>query len=152
MLSKTLSVMGQSDGQQQCAWMPRNRIYLLPGTAAKPVAGGRPSHHTFAVVVEGKDPFSAEVSCLPDDTCSLAKHDDLGINLSITVFSGSEAHGELSIYCSPNPCSFRNLRSRIEFFGRRATVDILSGEPDFGFAVPLVIRQRAEIGEVLISY
>ncbi|NKN15983.1 hypothetical protein [Rhizobium laguerreae] len=127
-------------------------IYYLAPQQSPSQEAAHPIKVTFAVVVEGKDPFSAEVSCLPDDTCSLAKHDDLGINLSITVFSGSEAHGELSIYCSPNPCSFRNLRSRIEFFGRRATVDILSGEPDFGSAVPLVIRQRAEIGEVLISY
>ncbi|MBY3364685.1 hypothetical protein [Rhizobium laguerreae] len=127
-------------------------IYSLAPQQSRSQETVHPIKVTFAVVVEGKEPFSAEVSCLPDNTCSLAKHNDLGIDLAITVFSGSEAHGELSIYCSPNPCSFRNLRSRIEFFGRRATVDILSGEPDFGFAVPLVIRQRAEIGEVLISY
>ncbi|ASR06052.1 hypothetical protein CHY08_02320 [Rhizobium leguminosarum bv. viciae] len=107
---------------------------------------------TYAVVMEGKEPFSAEVSCLPEDTCSLAKHDDLGIDLAITVFPGSEAHGELGIYCSPNPCSFQNLRSRIEFFGRRATVDILSGEADSGVTTLLVVRRRPRIGEVLISY
>ncbi|TBZ20511.1 hypothetical protein [Rhizobium leguminosarum] len=107
---------------------------------------------TYAVVMEGKEPFSAEVSCLPEDTCSLAKHDDLGIDLAITVFPGSEAHGELGIYCSPNRCSFQNLRSRIEFFGRRATVDILSGEADSGVTTLLVVRRRPRIGEVLISY
>ncbi|NZD62273.1 hypothetical protein HX900_14280 [Rhizobium sp. WYCCWR 11290] len=125
--------------------------YLVPQQSPSQEAV-HPIKVTFAVVVEGKEPFSAEVSCLPDDTCSLAKHDGLGIDLATTVFSGSEAHGELSIYCSPNPCSFRNLRSRMAFFGRRATVDILSGEPDFGVATSLVIRQRPEIGEVLISY
>ncbi|WP_246805576.1 hypothetical protein [Rhizobium leguminosarum] len=153
LLSKTSSVMGQSDGQQQCAWMCRNRFDLLSNPAAKPVAGDRPSRQvTYAVVMEGKEPFSAEVSCLPEDTCSLAKHDDLGIDLAITVFPGSEAHGELGIYCSPNPCSFQNLRSRIEFFGRRATVDILSGEADSGVTTLLVVRRRPRIGEVLISY
>lgn len=118
----------------------------LPEEAAYPIKV------TFAVVLDGKEPFSAQVSCLPNSTCSLAKYDDSDIDLQITVFSGSEAHGELSISCSPNPCSFRNYRSRIDFTGRRATVEILSGEADVGFAIPLVIRQRPEIGQVLIAY
>ncbi|MGO4137718.1 hypothetical protein ACEQ6A_24610 [Rhizobium brockwellii] len=127
-------------------------IYYLAPQQSPSQEAAHPIKVTFAVVVEGREPFSAEVSCLPDDTCSLAKPGDLGINLAITVFSGSEAHGELSIYCSPNSCSFRNLRSRIEFFGRRATVDILSGEADSGVTTLLVARQRPRIGEVLISY
>ncbi|OWV90635.1 hypothetical protein ATY78_16205 [Rhizobium sp. R635] len=107
---------------------------------------------TYAVAIEGKEPFSAEVSCLPDSTCSLADQSDPTINLAITLYSGSGANGELSIYCSPNPCSFQNSRSRIEFSGRRATVNILSGEADSGVTTLLVVRRRQRIGEVLISY
>ncbi|WEA27829.1 MULTISPECIES: hypothetical protein [Rhizobium] len=127
-------------------------IYCLIPQQSLSQETAHPIKVTYAVVMEGKEPFSAEVSCLPDDACSLAKHDDLGIDLAITVFPGSETHGELSIYCSPNSCSFQNLRSRIEFFGRRATVDILSGEADSGVTTLLVVRRRPRIGEVLISY
>ncbi|MBY5822652.1 hypothetical protein [Rhizobium leguminosarum] len=127
-------------------------IYCLIPQQSLSQETAHPVKVTYAVVMEGKEPFSAEVSCLPEDTCSLAKHDDLGIDLAITVFPGSEAHGELGIYCSPNPCSFQNLRSRIEFFGRHATVDILSGEADSGVTTLLVVRRRPRIGEVLISY
>ncbi|WP_245309708.1 hypothetical protein [Rhizobium sp. R339] len=107
---------------------------------------------SYAVVIEGREPFSAEVSCLADIPCSLADQGDPAVDLAITLYSGSGAHGELRIYCSPNPCSFQNTRSRIDFSGRRATVDILSGEADSGITTLLVVRRRPRIGEVLISY
>ncbi|MBX5002266.1 hypothetical protein [Rhizobium lentis] len=118
----------------------------LPGEAAHPIKVA------VAVVLDGKEPFAAQVSCLPNSPCSLATYDDGDIDLEITVYSGSQAHGDLSISYSPDPCSFRNYRSRIDFTGRRATIEILSGAADVGTAIPLVIRQRPEIGHVLIAY
>jgi len=127
-------------------------IYCLVPQQSLSQEAAHPIKITYAVVIEGKEPFSAEVSCLPDSPCSLADETDPTIALTITLYSGSGAHGKLSIYCSPNPCSFQNSRSRIDFSGRRATVDILSGEADFGVTIPLVLRRRQRIGEVLISY
>ncbi|MBY5360816.1 hypothetical protein HFO97_12740 [Rhizobium leguminosarum] len=127
-------------------------IHCLAPQQSLSQEAAHPIKVTFAVVVEGKEPFSAEVSCLPDSPCHLADQTDPGIDLTITLYSGSGAHGELGIYCSPNPCSFQNSRSRIDFSGRRATVDILSGEADSGITTLLVVRRRPRIGEVLISY
>ncbi|MGO6723277.1 hypothetical protein ACC717_26635 [Rhizobium ruizarguesonis] len=123
-------------------------IYCLIPQQSLSQETAHPIKVTYAVVMEGKEPFSAEVSCLPDSPCSLADETDL----TITLYSGSKAHGELGIYCLPNPCSFQNSRSRIDFSGWRATVDILSGEADSGITTPLVVRRRPRIGKVLISY
>jgi len=129
-------------------------IYCLIPQQSLSQETAHPIKVTYAVAIKGKEPFSAEVSCLPDISCSLAVADqgDLTVNLAITLNSGSGAHGKLSIYCSPNPCAFQNSRSRIDFSGRRATVDILSGEADSGITTLLVVRRRQRIGEVLISY
>ncbi|ARM88782.1 hypothetical protein RHEC894_CH02494 [Rhizobium sp. CIAT894] len=126
-------------------------LYSVPQESL-PQEAVRPIKVTYAVVVDGKEPVSAEVSCFPDTACQLTGYNDANVALAITVYSGSGADGELSISCWTNPCSFKNSRSRINFSGRRVTVDIFSGEADVGFAIPLVIRQRPRIGEILISY
>ncbi|MGO7373295.1 hypothetical protein ACCT04_31230 [Rhizobium ruizarguesonis] len=127
-------------------------IYCLIPQQSLSQETAHPIKVTYAVVMEGKEPFSAEVSCLPDSPCSLADETDPTIDLTITLYSGSKAHGELGIYCLPNHCSFQKSRSRIDFSGRRATVDILSGEADSGITTLLVVRRRPRIGKVLISY
>ncbi|MBX5190695.1 MULTISPECIES: hypothetical protein [unclassified Rhizobium] len=106
---------------------------------------------TYAVVMGQNEPISAEVSCVPDVACDLIDHADPAVHLAITVYSGLKGDGELRIYCW-SPCSFIRSRSRIDFSGRRVTADIFLGEPDFGIAVPLVVRQRPIIGEVLVSF
>jgi hypothetical protein len=106
---------------------------------------------TYAVVMWQNEPISAEVSCVPDVACELVDHADSAVHLAITVYSGLKG-GELRIYCWSDPCSFKSSRSRIDFSSRRATADIFLGESDFGIAVPLVVRQRPIIGEVLVSY
>ncbi|MBB4478008.1 hypothetical protein [Rhizobium etli] len=107
---------------------------------------------TYAVVMGQNEPISAEVTCVPHVACDLVAHTDPTVHLAITVYSGLKGGGELSIYCSSDPCSFRSSRSRMDFFGRRVTTDLFLGEPDFGITVPLVARQRPAIGEVLISF
>lgn len=126
-----------------CLWLaPR------PGLAQET---DPPVKVTYAVMMEGKEPFFAEVSCRQDSICSLARHDDPDIDLSIRVHAGSKAFAELRIYCGSDPCSFDNSRSSIDLSGRRAMLDIFAGE-DVSILIPLVARSRPRIGEVLISY
>ncbi|EJT05585.1 hypothetical protein [Rhizobium sp. CCGE 510] len=126
-------------------------LYSVPQESLSGEETVQPIHVTYAVMMEGSEPFFAEVSCLPDSTCQLARHNNPDIELSLTVHSGSAAHSELRVYCSSNPCSFQNLRSSIDLSDRRAMVDIFSGERA-SIVIPLVFKPRPRIGEVLISY
>ncbi|WP_041678878.1 hypothetical protein [Rhizobium etli] len=106
---------------------------------------------TYAVGMGQNEPISAEVACVPDVACDLVDHADPAVHLTIMVYSGLKG-GELRIYCWSDPCSFTGSRSHIDFSGRRVAADSFLGESDFGIAVPLVVRQRPIIGEVLVSY